>query len=84
MVELPLSSISSLKASGLTTTKEGKSGEQIITDVYMYKPTTNLFTEDQKNINKIMDITSLQRDTGFDTEGIYDLFTSTFFITLQH
>jgi hypothetical protein len=26
-----------------------------------------------------MDITSLQRDTGFDTEGIYDLFTSTFF-----
>jgi hypothetical protein len=41
---LPLSSISSLKASGLTT-KEGKSGEQIITDVYMYKPTTNLFTE---------------------------------------
>ena len=41
---LPLSSISSLKASGLTTTKEGKSGEQIITDVYMYKPTSNSFT----------------------------------------
>jgi hypothetical protein len=44
MVERYHFRISSLKASGLTTTKEGKSGEQIITDVYMYKPTTNLFT----------------------------------------
>jgi hypothetical protein len=33
----------------------------------------------KKYINKIMDITSLQRDTGFDTEGIYDLFTNIFF-----
>lgn len=37
----PLVSVSSIVPAGLTTTKEGKSGEQIIADVHMNIPTTN-------------------------------------------
>jgi hypothetical protein len=36
-----VSSLKPIGLSGLTTTKEGKSGEQIIADVHMYIPTTN-------------------------------------------
>jgi hypothetical protein len=36
-----VSSLKPIGLSGLTTTKEGKSGEQIIADVHMYMPTSN-------------------------------------------